>query len=57
MLGGMQFGVLVDAVLRVCEIDGRVLAGTQFGVLGEVLFCESDGRVLGGMQFGVVLRA
>ena len=56
VLGGMQFGVLVDAVLRVCEIDGRVLGGTQFGVLGEVLFCESDGRVLGGMQFGVLVR-
>ena len=39
-----------------CEIDGRVLGGTQFGVLVEVLFCEIDGRVLGGMQFGVLVE-
>ena len=30
----MQFGVLVDAVLRVCEIDGRVLGGNaDWGVM------------------------
>ena len=47
MLGGMQFGVLVEVLL--CELDGRVLGGMQFAVLVEVLFCEIDGRVLGGM--------
>ena len=31
----------------ICEIEGRVLGGMQFGVLVEVLFCELDGRVLG----------
>ena len=52
MLGGMQFGVLVEVL---CELDGRVPGGMQLGVLVvEVLFCESDGRVLGGMQFGGV---
>ena len=55
MLGGMQFGVLVEVLL--CELDGRVPAGMQLGVLVvEVLFCESDGRVLGGMQFGVLVE-
>ena len=31
----------------ICEIEGRVLGGMQFGVLVEVLVCELDGRVLG----------
>ena len=39
----------------ICEIDGRVLVGMQFGVLVEVL-CESDGRVLRGMQFGLLVE-
>ena len=30
--GGMQFGVLVEVPL--CEIDGWVLGGMQFGVWG-----------------------
>ena len=47
MLGGMQFGVLVEVLL--CEIDGRVLGGMQFGVLVEVLLCELDGWVLGSL--------
>ena len=38
----------------ICEIEGRVLGGMQFGVLVEVLFCELDGRVLGAMQFAVL---
>ena len=33
MLGGMQFGLLVDAVLRA----GRVLGGMQFGVLVDAV--------------------
>ena len=42
----------------ICEIEGRVLGGMQFGVLVvEVLFCESDGRALGGsVGGGAVLR-
>ena len=40
----------------ICEIEGRVLRGIQFGVLVEVLFCESDGRALGGMQFRVLVE-
>ena len=44
MLGGMQFGVLVEVLF--CELDGWVLGGMQFGVLVEVLFCG-----------GAVLRA
>ena len=38
VLGGMQFGLLVQVLLEVWvqvhfgEIDGRVLGGTQFGV-------------------------
>ena len=32
VLGGMQFGVLVDAILQA----GRVLGGMQFGVLVDV---------------------
>ena len=51
MLGGMQFGVLVEVLF--CESDGRVLKGMR---LVEVLFCESDGRVLGGRQFGVLVE-
>ena len=47
MLGGMQFGVLVEVLF--CELDGRVLPA-----LVEVPLCEIDGRVLGGMQFGGV---
>ena len=35
MLGGMQFGVLVEALF--CELDGWVSGGMQFGVLVEVL--------------------
>ena len=37
----------------ICEIDGWVLGGVQFGVLFEVLvmargyFCKTDDRVLG----------
>ena len=31
VLGGMQFGVLVDVLF--CELDGRVLGGMQFAVL------------------------
>ena len=54
MLGGMQFGVLVEVLF--CELDGWVLGGMQFGVLVEVLFCELDGWVLGGMQFGVLVE-
>ena len=42
VLGGMQFGVLVEVPL--CKVDGRVLGGMQFGV---PLF--DDGRVQGGM--------
>ena len=52
----------------ICEIDGWVLGGMQFGVvLGcwcmccfgvlvavRAQFCEIDGRVLRGMQFGVL---
>ena len=34
MLGGMQFGVLVEVLF--CELDGWVLGGMQFGVLVEV---------------------
>ena len=49
MLGGMQFGVLVEVLL--CEIDGRVLGGMQFGVLVEVLFCELDGWAVGGSKW------
>ena len=47
-MGGMQFGVLVDAALH------RVPCS-----LGcwWVLLCELDGRVLGGMQFGVLVGA
>ena len=40
----------------ICEIEGQVLGGMQFGVLVEVLFFELDGRVLGGMQFGVLVE-
>ena len=29
-----------------CELDGRVLGGTQLGLLVEVPLCEIDGRVL-----------
>ena len=51
MLGGMQFGVLVEVLL--CELDGRVPGGMQLGVLVvEVLFCESDGRVLRACSLG-----
>ena len=39
----------------ICEIEGRVLGGMQFGVLVEVLLCELDGRVPGGMQLGVLV--
>ena len=39
----------------ICETEGRVLGGVQFGVLVEVLFCESDG-VQRGMQFGVLVE-
>ena len=59
VLGGMQFGVLVEVLF--CESwPGE---GIQFGVLVEglfcesvCLFCESDGRVLGGMQFRVLVE-
>ena len=54
VLGGMQFGVLVEVLF--CELDGRALGGVQFAVLVEVPLCEIDGRVLGGMQFGVWWR-
>ena len=42
----------------ICEIEGRVLGGMQFGVLVEVLLCELDGRVPGawGASSGGVLR-
>ena len=50
----------------ICEIDGRVLGGMQFGVLVQVLlelavavwarFCKIEGRVLGGMQFRVLVQ-
>ena len=46
----------------ICEIDGLVLRGVQFGVLFEVLMAvrahlfKIDGRVLGGMQFGVLVQ-
>ena len=45
----------------ICEIEGRVLGGMQFGVLAKLLFCELDGRVPGGgvpggMQFGVLVE-
>ena len=36
MLGNVQFGLLVDAVLRA----GRVLGGMQFGVLGGCCFAS-----------------
>ena len=39
----------------ICEIEGRVLGGMQFGVLVEVLFCKLDG-VQEGMQFGVLVE-
>ena len=42
--------------MLVCELDGRVLGGMQFGVLVGAA-CELDGRVLGGMQFGVLVGA
>ena len=45
---GMQFGVLVDAVLRA---DGRVLGDAVWAAVDAVL---RAGRVLGGMQFGVL---
>ena len=47
MLGGMQFGVLVEVLF--CELDGRVLGGVQFAVLVEVPLCEIDGQALGVM--------
>ena len=53
MLGGMQFGALVEVLF--CESDGRAPGGMQLGVLVEVLFCESDGRVW-GVGGGAVLR-
>ena len=60
VLGGMQFGVLVEVLF--CE-SWPGAKGIQFGVLVEVLFCESvclfcesDGRVLGGMQFRVLVE-
>ena len=34
VLGGMQFGVLVEVLF--CELDGRALGGVQFAVLVEV---------------------
>ena len=39
-LGGVQFGALVLFCELLCELDGRVLEGVQFGALAEVLFCE-----------------
>ena len=41
--------------MLLCELDGRVLRGMQFGVL--VLLCELNGRVLRGMQFAVLVDA
>ena len=65
VLGGMQFGVLVQVLRRVwahiCKIQGRVLGCMQFGVLVQVLrtvrvhICKIQGRVLGCMQFGVLV--
>ena len=54
----------------ICEIDGLVLGGVQFGVLVQVLIgvlfealvavrahlFNIDGMVLGGMQFGVLVQ-
>ena len=61
VLGGMQFGVLVDAVWGA---GGCCFASLTAGCLGAcslacrwMLFCELDGRVLGGMQFGVLVDA
>ena len=51
----------------ICEIDGLVLGGVQFGVLASVLFwgvtvrayffafLHLDGRTQEGIQFGVLL--
>ena len=44
--------------MLLCELDGRVLGGMQFGGLGcWMLLCELDGRALGGMQFEVLVDA
>ena len=46
----------------ICEIDGLVLGGVQFGVLFEVLMAvrahlfKIDGGVLEGMQCGVLVQ-
>ena len=36
----------------ICEIDGLVLRGVQFGVLVFADWGAVDGRVLGGMHWG-----
>ena len=52
MLGGMQFGVLVQVLF--CELDFRVLGGMQFWVLVEVL--GARGHAVWGVGGGAVLR-
>ena len=47
---GMQFGVLVDAVLR-AGCRGYAIWGAS-----EVLFCKLEVRVLRGIQFGVLVE-
>ena len=49
VLGGMQFGVLVEVPL----CDGP---GARVRVLVEVPLCETDGWVLGSMQFTLLIR-
>ena len=43
--------------MLLCEIEGRVLGGMQFEVLGWWMLCKIEGRVLGGMQFEVLVDA
>ena len=54
VLGGMQFGVLVDAAFQAWRpgVRGHAVWGCWW-----MLLCELDGRVLRGMQFGVLVDA
>ena len=55
VLGGMQFGMLVDWWMLFCELDGRVLGGMQFEAVwgaGECCFASLTAGCSGACSLG-----